>query len=295
MQSSMPRASSASVRGTTVAEVGLGRRAEADPRARLREQVELAVVGVRGVDDRRARAEAARVGEQLDRPAAVLGEAVLDLARLLAGVDVQDERFPVGVPSELREPVGWAGAYGVRRDADADAGRAKLLEPPQVARDGVVAKPLETAARVCGEQQHELDPRLVRGLDRSVGLGLPHVVELADGGPAGGEQLAIGRGVQLANAVGCERVGLGQHRLAPAPEIAAAGATAQRALERVAVRVHEPGQRQRAHCRAPSARHRRRGGRRDSASRARRAGRRAPRSPARAGRGARRGRARRRR
>ena len=53
------------------------------------EQVELAAVGVRRVHDRRARAEAAALGEQLDRAQAVLGEALLDLARLLVRVHVQ--------------------------------------------------------------------------------------------------------------------------------------------------------------------------------------------------------------
>ena len=74
-----------------VAEVRLRGRADADARAGLGEEVELGVVGVRSVDDRRARAEAARLGQELDRPDAVLGQALLDLARLLVGVDVEDE------------------------------------------------------------------------------------------------------------------------------------------------------------------------------------------------------------
>ena len=76
-------------RQEAVAEVRLGRRARADARAGGREQVELVAVGVRRVDDGRARAEAAARVEQLDRAQAVLGEALLDLARLLVGVDVQ--------------------------------------------------------------------------------------------------------------------------------------------------------------------------------------------------------------
>ncbi len=56
------------------------------------EQVELGAVGVRRVDDGRALAEAAGSREQLDRPAAVLGEALLDLPRLLVRVDVQRQR-----------------------------------------------------------------------------------------------------------------------------------------------------------------------------------------------------------
>ena len=52
-------------------------------------EVELLVVRVGRVDDRRPLAEAARVGEELDRAAAVLVEALLDLARLLVGMDVE--------------------------------------------------------------------------------------------------------------------------------------------------------------------------------------------------------------
>ena len=66
-------------------------------------------------------AEAAGTGEQLDRPAAVLGQALLDLARLLARVDV--ERQPLGrrVAPELLEPVARAGADGVGGEPDPDA------------------------------------------------------------------------------------------------------------------------------------------------------------------------------
>src|SRR4030095_10243358 len=45
-----------------VAEVRLGRRTDADPRPGLGEEVELGVVGVRGVDDRGLAAEASRLG-----------------------------------------------------------------------------------------------------------------------------------------------------------------------------------------------------------------------------------------
>jgi len=75
-------------RREAVAEVGLGRRAGTDPRASRREQVELVPVGVRCVHDGRARAEATADVEQLDRAQSVLGEALLDLAQLLVGVDV---------------------------------------------------------------------------------------------------------------------------------------------------------------------------------------------------------------
>ena len=70
------------------------------------------------VDDGRARAEAAGAGEQLDRADAVLEQALLDLARLLAGVDVEDEALALGVAAELLEPVAGAGADGVGGNAD---------------------------------------------------------------------------------------------------------------------------------------------------------------------------------
>ena len=89
MQIPMPRSQQRLDRRVAVAEVRLGRRAEADAGTGVGEEVELVRVGVRGVDDGRPRAETARAGEQLDRADAVLGEAFLDLARLLVGVDVE--------------------------------------------------------------------------------------------------------------------------------------------------------------------------------------------------------------
>src|SRR5205823_2759785 len=104
-----------------VAEIGLGRRAYADPRSRFGEEVELASVGVGRVDDGRVRAETAGLREQLDRAQAVLGQALLDLARLLVGVDVQRQALGSRVASELLEPVARARAHGVGGEADAHA------------------------------------------------------------------------------------------------------------------------------------------------------------------------------
>ena len=59
--------------------------------------VELVSVRVGRMHDGRARAEAAALVEQLDRPHTVLGEALLDLARLLVGVDVQRQLVLGGV------------------------------------------------------------------------------------------------------------------------------------------------------------------------------------------------------
>ena len=49
-------------------------------------------------------AEAARVGQELDRAAAVLLEALLDLAWLLVGVDVEWKPFAGCVGADLLEP-----------------------------------------------------------------------------------------------------------------------------------------------------------------------------------------------
>ena len=110
MQSGIPRCSIRAAAMKPSGEIGLGGQACARGRVALREQVELGAVRVGRVDDRRVAAEAAGSLEQLDRPAAVLGEALLDLARLLARVHV--ERQPLGrrVASELLEPVAQARA-----------------------------------------------------------------------------------------------------------------------------------------------------------------------------------------
>src|SRR5919199_3245661 len=96
-----------------VAEVRLGGRADADPRTGFGDEVELAVGRVRRVDDRREGRQAPRAREELDRPDAVLGEALLDLARLLVGVDVERQALPLGIAADLLEPVGGTGADGV--------------------------------------------------------------------------------------------------------------------------------------------------------------------------------------
>src|SRR5688572_6036329 len=66
-----------------VAEVSLRGRARADRRAVGRDEVELGPAGVGRMDDRRPLALAAPLREELDRPAAVLGKALLDFFRLL--------------------------------------------------------------------------------------------------------------------------------------------------------------------------------------------------------------------
>ena len=74
---------------------------------------------VGGVDERRARAEQPDVGQQLDRPQAVLRQALVDLAALLVGVDVHDHAAGLGVGGDLLQPVARHRPHAVRRQAHA--------------------------------------------------------------------------------------------------------------------------------------------------------------------------------
>ena len=96
------------------------------------EQVELGTVGMRRVHDGDVRSETAGALQQLDRPAPVLGEALLDLPRLLVGVDVQREPFGLREASDLLEPLARAGANGVGGEPDADAVGTQRLELAQI-------------------------------------------------------------------------------------------------------------------------------------------------------------------
>src|SRR5512133_1164963 len=141
-----------------VAEVCLSRRADADPGTRLCNQLELASVCMRGVHDRRVRTEAAGLREQLNRPEAVLRDALLDLARLLTGVYVQRKTLARSVSAEVLEPSAGAGADGVGGEADAYASRAHRLELGQVVGRGFLPEALEPTAPVGRQQKDELDP-----------------------------------------------------------------------------------------------------------------------------------------
>ena len=64
-------------------------------------------------------------------------------------------------------------------------------------------------------------------------------MELADRGVARAAHLPVGRGVLRPYRLRRLPVGLGEHRVAPLPEVATLGAPAQAALERVRVGVDE--------------------------------------------------------
>ena len=75
-----------------VAEIALGRRAEANEGARTAEQRRFFAGDVRGVNGDELLAKDAVLFEQLDRASLGFGEARLDLLRLLGDVHVQGQR-----------------------------------------------------------------------------------------------------------------------------------------------------------------------------------------------------------
>src|SRR6185295_3064216 len=101
----------------------------------------------------------------------------------------------------------------------------------------------QSAAGVRDEQEDDLEACFAGCLHRRTRLVQAEIVELADGRVSGREHLAVGVGVERAHALRCLPRGLREHQLTPGPEVAAAGPTTQRALERVAVSVDESGQR----------------------------------------------------
>ncbi len=124
-------------------------------------------------------------------------------------------------------------------DSDLGPGRSQPLDVIEVCHDGVLAKAGDAAAAVGHVEKDEGHAGLggcVCGGERLVE---PDVVELADRRVARGDHLPVGVGVAAADAVGRQPAGLDQHRLSPGPEVAALHAPAHRALEGVAVRVHE--------------------------------------------------------
>ena len=138
-------------------------------------------------------------GEQLDGTHAVLGDALLDLARLLVGVDVQDEPLAGCVAADLLEPVAGTGADGVGGEADVDPPRAESLDVGQVRGHGRLSHLLEPTPRVRDVEAREADARLLGGLRSREGGVEPEVVELADGGVSGGQHLAVRAEVELAH------------------------------------------------------------------------------------------------
>ena len=191
--------------------------------------------------------------QQLDRRAAVLGLALLQLARLLVRVDVADEAVRVGVArrsraasrparrarcGRRRRPRGRRAAArrrarGSRRPTGRGSARAR-----RGGRRRAAGRSAARGGRRLGDGERHRVRLLVR---RPVGP-VVHVVELADGAVAGGGHLGVDAAGDLAHRVRLERPGQPVHLLAPAPEVvvrplAALADAPQVALERVRVHV----------------------------------------------------------
>src|SRR5215813_11023658 len=121
----------------------------------------------------------------------MLGEALLDLSRLLVGVDVQRQLVLGGIAPELLEPLAGTCPNGVGGDADANPGRLQLVELAQVCGHRLLPEAVDAAAGVGDVEKYELESRLGSRLGRCAPLLEPEVVELADGGVARGTQLAV--------------------------------------------------------------------------------------------------------
>src|SRR5215210_4811734 len=172
----------------------------------------------------------------------MLGDALVDLPRLLVGVDVEDEVAPGGVAADLLEPFARARAGGVGGEADASALAGELLDLSQILGRRALAEAVEPAAAVSGVEEDELDSGRLGRLGGGDGLLEPEIVELADGRPAVREHLAVHALVRLAHGRGGLAARELEHRLAPGPEVAAARRPAQGALERVAMSVDKSRQ-----------------------------------------------------
>jgi CDP-diacylglycerol--glycerol-3-phosphate 3-phosphatidyltransferase len=231
-------------RDEAVTEIGLRRRADADSCAGPGKQPELAVVGVRGVNDRRAGPEAAGLREEVDRPDSVFREAFFDLARLLVCVDVEDEPLARCEGADLLQPVFGAGADGVGGEANADPRGAQILNLLQIRRDGTLAEALDSAPRVGGIEEHEFDPRRARCLRGCLCLLETKVMKLPDRRVPGRPHLPIGRLVALSDHVGGQTLRMAQHGVPPPPEVVTLRTAPHGSLKGVAVRVDESGQRQ---------------------------------------------------
>ena len=225
--------------------------------------------------ERRRAAERARPREERDGGHAVLGARGGDLRGLLGGVHVQGEPAPPRLRRERRNPRLRAGPDGVRRDPEghewvARDRRREVVEPGEErVRRGLDEAALERigrermpGARVAGAEQRDADADRARGAhdaERELGgvrVGAPfgiavEVVELAGGRHARAGELVEGHPGDHLEVVGVEPVRGLVHGAAPGPEVLPRrapplGAPADRALERVPVRRHEPGQHEHA-------------------------------------------------
>jgi hypothetical protein len=153
------------------------------------------------------RAEGARLGEELYGSDPVFLPALLYLARLLVGVDVEGQVVPAGVLPEPLQPRSRHGADAVRGGTDLDQ-LSPLRPPPQRVHPiqellhPRVPEAGDTAPGVGDGEQQKPDARLFGGLRYGFGervrlvvrfsvRAVVHVVELGDARVACKEHLAV--------------------------------------------------------------------------------------------------------
>jgi CDP-diacylglycerol--glycerol-3-phosphate 3-phosphatidyltransferase len=231
-------------RREAVAEVRLRRRTEANAGARVGQEVQFPVVCVGCVHDGCAWSEAAGPRKKLDRAKAMLGEALLDLTRLLVGMHVKNELLAFRVAADLFEPFGRAGTNGMGRNSHGRVARAERIDLLQIRGDGLLAKAVEPAAGVRAEEEHEVDPRFPRGLQGGLCFHEPDVMKLTDRRVPRPPHLPIRQGVVLSNHVRGQTPGMSQHGISPGPKVSAFRLPAKGTLKGMTVRVDESRQRE---------------------------------------------------
>jgi hypothetical protein len=254
-----------------IAEVRLGRRAQAGHRAALRGVLVLGVVHVRRVDQAPARIDRRVIEQPFDRAQAAPLDAVVDFLGLLGDVDVDRCRavdgFEAGdgVAQPFRrhcaqrmrrhaQPRVLRIAHGLQRFEQAQHRLGRAHEAALALVGRLVA---EAAGLVEHRQQREADAGLLRGTQqceaqrRVVGVGtavriVVHVLELADAGVAGFEHLGVEPGRDRFHVLRAEARGKAVHQRAPAPEAvvllgAVFGEACEGTLEGVRMQVGHAG------------------------------------------------------
>src|SRR5262249_38286706 len=115
----------------------------------------------------------------------------------------------------------------------------------EVRSHGLLTETLDAPALVRDVEEDEPDARVGGSVGDRRSDGCAEVVELGDSAVARRPHLPVCIRVQPTRELGCLAARLLEHALAPGPEIASCGATAERPLERVAVGVDDPRQPQR--------------------------------------------------
>src|SRR4029079_12699444 len=136
---------------------------------------------------------------------------------------------------ELLQPLVGACPDGVGGDRDGDPAFPEAFELREVRRDRLLPHARQTSPAVRGVDADERDSRLLGGIGGGERGVETEVVELSDRRVAGRPELPVGPGVERSEALVRLALGLREHALAPGPEIASGGTTAERALERMAV------------------------------------------------------------